>query len=86
MGSANLVCVCVGMCVCVCVCVYCCACLLRGGSDYSLLQPVRLLLEVFTRLMVPQQVLLHLPHKAQHEQTKIQSSNFLSEMKYQTPF
>lgn len=45
--------------VCVRVCV-CCACLLRGGGDYSLLQPVRLLLEVFTRLVVPQQVLLHL--------------------------
>lgn len=42
-----------------CVCV-CCAYLLRGGGDYSLLQPVRLLLEVFTRLVVPQQVLLHL--------------------------
>lgn len=52
------------------MCVCCCACLLRGGGDYSLLQSVRLLLEVSTCLMVPQEVLLHLQHQTQQQQTQ----------------
>lgn len=47
--------------------------LLCGGGDDPLLQPVRLLLQVFTRLVVPQQVLLHLHEKTRCEITQKRS-------------